>query len=58
ALSTDLNEPRDIVDIETFIRLIDEYGYAKVKAVTDEVASKRLETGFRSIERVVLLLKQ
>ena len=57
-LSGLLNEPNDITSIETFVNLIDEYGHDRVAEVTLEVSSKRLETGFRAIERVILLLKQ
>ena len=53
-----VNEPLDIANIEVFIGLIEEYGYDRVKEVMDIVRSKRLETGFRSTERAVLLLKQ
>jgi len=57
-LSGKLNEPRDIVKIETFIGLIDKYGYDRVEEVTETVSSKRIETGYRSIERVMLLLNK
>lgn len=56
--SSEVNEPRDIDNIEVFIGLIEEYGYDRVEEVMDIVRSKRLETGFRSTQRVVLLLKQ
>ena len=56
--SNEVNEPLDIANIEVFIGLIREYGYDRVKEVMDIVRSKRLETGFRSTERVLLLLKQ
>ena len=57
-LSSLLNEPNDITSIETFLNLIDDYGFDRVAEVTQEVSSKRLETGFRNVERVILLLKQ
>ena len=56
--SGEVNEPLDIANIEVFIGLIGEYGYDRVKEVMDIVRSKRLETGFRSTERAILLLKQ
>lgn len=57
-LSSQLNEPKDIGKIETFITLINTYGYDRVKKVNSEVASKRLETGFRSIDQTIQLLKE
>ena len=56
-LSAQLNEPRDIEKIETYIELIRTYGYEKVREVNSLVASKRRETGFRDISQVISLLK-
>ncbi len=56
--SAELNEPKDIVKIKVYIGLINTYGYEKVKQANSEVASKRLETGFRTLDQVILLLKQ
>ncbi|MFC1576427.1 phospholipase D-like domain-containing protein [Candidatus Omnitrophota bacterium] len=56
--SEELNEPRDIEIIEIFIDLINTYGYERVREVNSIVAKKRLETGFRSIEQTMALLKQ
>jgi len=57
-LSAQLDEPKDIEKIETFIALIKQYGYERVREVNSEVASKRRETGFRDISQTILLLKQ
>ncbi len=57
-LSAQLDEPKDIEKIETFIALIKQYGYERVRKVNSEVASKRRETGFRDISQTILLLKQ
>ena len=56
-LSSQLNEPKDLEKIDTYIGLIKTYGYEKVREVNSEVASKRRETGFRDISQVILLLK-
>lgn len=56
-LSAQLNEPKDIEKIETYIELIRTYGYEKVGEVNSLVASKRREAGFRDISQVILLLK-
>lgn len=57
-LSAQLGEPKDPEKIETYAGLIKTYGYARVKAVNSEVIAKRLESGFRSLEQVILLLKK
>jgi len=57
-LSGQLNEPKDLQKIETYIGLINTYGYEKVEEVNSEVASKRRETGFHDISQVILLLKK
>ena len=57
-LASLLNESNDISVVETFTNLIEDYGYYRVAEVVDEVSSKRLETGFRNVDRVILLLKQ
>lgn len=57
-LSAQLNEPRDIEKMKIFIGLINTYGYDRVREVNSQVASKRRETGFHSIEQTILLLKQ
>ncbi len=56
-LSGQLNEPKDLQKIETYIGLINTYGYERVEEVNSEVASKRRETGFHDISQVILLLK-
>ncbi len=56
-LSSQLNEPKDLDKIETYIGLIKTYGYEKVREVNSEVASQRRESGFRDITQVILLLK-
>ena len=56
-LSSQLNEPKDLEKIETYIGLINTYGYEKVREVNSEVASKRRETGFHDISQTILLLK-
>lgn len=55
--SSQLNEPKDLEKIETYIKLIEIYGYELVRQVNSEVASKRSETGFRDISQVILLLR-
>jgi len=57
-LSGMLDEPKDTEKIETYIGLIQKYGYKRVLEVNQEVAKKRKETGFRSIEQVISLLGQ
>ena len=57
-LSGELNEPRDIEHIEIFVDLINTYGYKRVREVNSIVLKKRLETGFRSIEQTIALLKE
>jgi len=57
-LASQFNEPNDIAKIKTFIELINTYGYDRVKEVNAIVASKRIETGFRSIEDTIALLKK
>ena len=57
-LSIQLNEPKDLDKIETYIALIKTYGYAKVSQVNSEVASHRRESGFRDLSQVILLLKK
>ena len=57
-LSAQLDEPKDLEKIETYIGLIRTYGYEKVREVNFEVAAKSRETGFRDISQVILLLKQ
>ncbi len=56
-LSSQLNEPKDLQKIETYIGLINTYGYERVEEVNSEVASKRRETGFHDISQTILLLK-
>ncbi len=56
-LSAQLNEPKDLQKIETYIDLINTYGYERVEEVNSQVASKRRETGFHDISQVILLLK-
>jgi hypothetical protein len=56
-LSAQLNEPKDLEKIETYIELIKTYGYERVEEVNSEVASKRRETGFHDISQTILLLK-
>lgn len=56
-LSSQLNEPKDLDKIETYIGLIKTYGYEKVREVNSEVASNRRESGFRDLFQVILLLK-
>lgn len=58
ALSAELNDPKDIAKLKVYIGLINTYGYEKVKQANSEAASKRLETGFRTLDHVILLLKQ
>jgi hypothetical protein len=55
-LSAQLNEPKDLQKIETYIGLINTYGYERVEEVNSQVASKRRETGFHDISQVILLL--
>ena len=57
ALSNQLNEPNDITKIKTFIELINTYGYDRVRDANLIVSSKRRESGFRSIEDTISLLK-
>ncbi|MFA5093320.1 MAG: phospholipase D-like domain-containing protein, partial [Candidatus Omnitrophota bacterium] len=56
-LSAQLNEPNDLAKIETYIDLINTYGYEKVKKVNVKVAAYRRETGFYDLAQVILLLK-
>lgn len=56
-LSAQLSEPNDLEKIETYIGLIQTYGYEKVKKINSEVASRRRETGFRDISHTISLLK-
>lgn len=55
--SSFLNEPRDLKDIETFIRLFDEYGYANVKRTVMKTKDYGLSTGLKDISTVIRLLK-
>ena len=57
-LSAQLNEPKDLEDIETFIDLIEEYGYKKVRKVNKETASKGRQLGFQDISWTIRLLKK
>ena len=57
-LSEELNEPNDINKIKTFIELINTYGYIRVKEANALTASKRLETGYRSIDHTIALLRE
>lgn len=57
-LSAQLNEPKDLEDIETFISLIGEYGYKKVRKANRETAGRRRETGFRDISFTIRRLKK
>jgi hypothetical protein len=56
--SSQLNEPKDLQKIETYIGLINTYGYERVEEVNSEVASKRRESGFHDLSQVILLLKK
>ena len=57
-LSARLNEPKDLEDIETFMSLINKYGYEKVLKANEETASKRRETGFQDISYTIRSLKE
>jgi len=56
-LSIQLNEPKDLRKLETYIGLINTYGYKRVEEVNSQVASNRRESGFHDISQVILLLK-
>ncbi len=56
-LSGQLNEPNDLEKIQTYIELINTYGYEKVREVNSKVASYHRESGFRGLSQVILLLK-
>jgi hypothetical protein len=55
-LSKQLNEPNDTEKIETYIELINAYGYERVEEANSRVASYRRELGFRNISQVIALL--
>ena len=57
-LSAKLNEPKDIKKIKTYIELINEYGYHKVKRTNKRVSLKRSKIRIPDISQVILLLKQ
>lgn len=57
-LSAQLNEPKDLEDIETFINLIKKYGYDRVREVNKKTASKRRELGFQDISYTIRLLEE
>jgi len=56
-LSGQLHEPNDLQKIETYIELINTYGFEKVREVNSQVASHPRESGFHDISQVILLLK-
>ncbi|MFA5063222.1 MAG: phospholipase D-like domain-containing protein [Candidatus Omnitrophota bacterium] len=56
-LSAQLNEPKDLEKIETYLGLIQTYGYEKVREVNSKVASYRPESALRNLSQVILLLK-
>jgi len=56
-LSAQLDDPKDLEKIETYIELINSYGYERVKAANDFVSAYRKETGFRDFAQVILVLK-
>ena len=57
-LSAQLNEPKDLADIGTFVNLIKEYGYKNVREANRKTASKRRELGLQNISYTVKLLKE
>ncbi|MFC1806979.1 phospholipase D-like domain-containing protein [Candidatus Omnitrophota bacterium] len=57
-LAAQLDEPKDIEKIQTFIDLMKKYGYKRVKEANTKTASKRRETGFRDISQTILYLQQ
>jgi len=58
ALSAQLGEPKDLSQIETFIMLINKFGYEKVEYATSQAARRRTESGLRDISHVIQLLER
>ena len=44
--------------IETFVILINKFGYEKVKYATSQAARRRIESGLRDISHVIDLLEK
>jgi HKD family nuclease len=57
-LSAQLNEPKDLEDIEVFINLIKKYGYKRVREANQKTAGRRRELGFQDISWTIRLLKE
>lgn len=57
-LSAQLGEPKDLSQIETFIMLINKFGYEKVEYATSQAARRRTESGLRDISHVIDLLEK
>jgi len=57
-LSAQLGEPKDLSQIETFIILINKFGYEKVEYATCQAARRRIESGLRDISHVIDLLEK
>jgi hypothetical protein len=56
-LSAQLNEPKDLEDIETFIRLIQTYGYPQVQRQNSLTAKSKKGSGLYDISHTIDLLK-
>ena len=56
-LSSDLNEPKDLTDIDGFARLIVEYGYDVVRNINDVTVRSKKGGGRRTLEHTIELLR-
>lgn len=56
-MADDLNEPNDIKVIETFIGLIDKYGYENVRRANVKTADLAIHNPKRNVENTVNILK-
>jgi hypothetical protein len=56
-LSAQLNEPNDLYDIETFVHLIQEFGYDRVKEANDVTVTRKKGSGLWDISHTIRLLK-
>lgn len=56
-LSADLNEPKDLKDIEGFARLIREYGYDTVRDINNVTIESKKGGGRRTLEHTIELLR-
>jgi len=56
-LSSQLGQPKDLNKIETFITLINKFGYKETRRAVSRARLKRLESGLRSLTYVISLLK-